>query len=113
MVRSILTSIAAALLGFLSSPAAAGELPDFPFTLTRPTAGGPFPAAVILHDCSGLGPRSSGAPWRWASELVQRGYLSIWPDSFTPRGRPNGVCTAVAWADAIVQVERFLGEHRA
>lgn len=106
MLRSILTSIAAAVLGSLISPAAAaGELPDFPFTLTRPTGAGPFPAVVILHDCSGLGPRSSGAPWRWASELMQRGYLSIWPDSFTPRGRPNGVC-AVATAPRITIAER-------
>jgi len=25
-----------------------------------------------MHDCSGLGPRSSGAPGRWAKELVAR-----------------------------------------
>lgn len=31
-------------------------------------------------------------PWRWSSELTQRGYVTIWPDSFTPRGRPKGVC---------------------
>jgi dienelactone hydrolase len=48
---------------------------------------------VILHDCSGLGPRSSGAPWRWSSELTRRGYVTIWPDSFAPRGKPAGVCT--------------------
>jgi dienelactone hydrolase len=64
-----------------------------PFTLSKPAGDGPFPAVVILHDCSGLGPRSSGAPWRWASELTSRGYVTIWPDSFSPRGRPRGVCT--------------------
>src|SRR2546428_414449 len=54
---------------------------------------GTFPAVVIMHDCSGLGPRSSGAPGRWARELVARGYVVILPDSFTTRGHPDGVCT--------------------
>jgi len=82
----------AALLGF-SSHALAGEMPNLPFFFSKPTGDGPFPAVVILHDCSGLGPRSSGAPWRWASELTHRGYVTVWPDSFTPRGRARGVCT--------------------
>jgi dienelactone hydrolase len=64
-----------------------------PYTLSRPSGEGPFPAVVILHDCSGLGPRSSGSPWRWSSELTRRGYVTLWPDSFTPRGRLKGVCT--------------------
>jgi len=63
-----------------------------PFTITKPGGPGPFPAVVIMHDCSGLGPRSSGAPGRWAKELVARGYLVMLPDSFTPRGVPDGVC---------------------
>ena len=46
-----------------------------------------------MHDCSGLGPRSSGAPGRWAKELVARGYVVVLPDSFSPRGHPDGVCT--------------------
>jgi dienelactone hydrolase len=76
--------------------AAAGETPPFPFTLSKPAGDGPFPAVVILHDCSGLGPRSSGMPWRWSSELTRRGYVTIWPDSFTPRGRPKGVCAGAS-----------------
>jgi dienelactone hydrolase len=48
---------------------------------------------VILHDCSGLGPRSSHAPARWARELTGRGYVVVMPDSFGTRGFPNGVCT--------------------
>jgi dienelactone hydrolase len=83
--------------GFLATAllcpiAAAGETLPFPFTLSKPAGDGPFPAVVILHDCSGLGPRSSGMAWRWSSELTQRGYVTIWPDSFSPRGRPTGVC---------------------
>jgi dienelactone hydrolase len=71
---------------------AAGETPTFPFALTKPAGAGPFPAVVILHDCSGLGTKSSGAPWRWSTVLTGRGYVTIWPDSFASRGRPKGVC---------------------
>src|SRR5207237_8816402 len=53
---------------------------------------GPFPAIVILHDCSGLGPRSSGAPARWAKVLLEQGYVVAIPDSFSTRGFPAGVC---------------------
>jgi dienelactone hydrolase len=62
-------------------------------TLIKPAGEGPFPAVVIMHDCSGLGPHSSGAPSRWAQELVSQGYVALIPDSFTPRGLPDGVCT--------------------
>jgi dienelactone hydrolase len=77
-------------------PASAASTLGVPFTLTKPAGDGPFPAVVILHDCSGLGPRSSGAPWRWSSELSARGLLTIWPDSFSTRGRPRGVCTVAS-----------------
>lgn len=65
-----------------------------PALLIKPEGDGPFPAIVIMHDCSGLGPRGSGAPRRWANELVPQGYVVLIPDSFTPRGLPNGTCTA-------------------
>src|SRR5262245_16095699 len=81
-----------ALLVDPTALAAAGTL-GIPFTLTKPAGDGPLPAVVILHDCSGLGPRSSGAPWRWSSELTAWGFVTIWPDSFSTRGRPRGVCT--------------------
>lgn len=83
----ILTAIAC-----LAEPAAADGL-DIPFTIAKPAGDGPFPAVVILHDCSGLGPGSSGAPWRWSSLLNRLGYVTIWPDSFSTRGFVNGVCT--------------------
>jgi dienelactone hydrolase len=72
----------------------AGQAFDIPATLIKPAGDGPFPAVVIMHDCSGLGRRSSGAPSRWARELVRQGYVAMIPDSFTPRGLPDGVCTA-------------------
>jgi len=70
-----------------------GTSEQIPVELSRPEGAGPFPAVVIMHDCSGLGPRSSGAPGRWVKELVGRGYVVLMPDSFTTRGHPDGVCT--------------------
>jgi dienelactone hydrolase len=70
-----------------------GVAEQIPTTVHKPDGPGPFPAVVIAHDCSGLGPGSSGAPGRWARELVGRGYVVLLPDSFTTRGFPAGVCT--------------------
>jgi dienelactone hydrolase len=74
----------------IASDGAAEEIPAAAF---KPDGPGPFPAVVILHDCSGLGPKSSGAPGRWARELVDRGYFVLVPDSFATRGHAGGVCT--------------------
>ena len=91
-VAALLTACAAGESGVVatSDPVADAVVA----TMSKPGGPGPFPAVVILHDCSGLGPRSSGAPSRWAKELVARGYLVMLPDSFTPRGVPDGVCIA-------------------
>jgi dienelactone hydrolase len=70
-----------------------GAQERIPTTVSKPDGPGPFPAVVILHDCSGLGARSSGAPDRWGRELVARGYAVVIPDSFTSRGWPDGICT--------------------
>src|SRR5262245_16524273 len=91
--RPTKAAIALGVATILASPVAAAGTLGIPFTLTKPAGDGPFPAAVITHDCSGLGPRSSGAPWRWSSELTARGFVTIWPDSFSTRARPRGICT--------------------
>jgi dienelactone hydrolase len=70
-----------------------GTQEQIPATLLKPDGPGPFPAVIIMHDCSGLGPRSSGAPDRWAKELLGQGYVILIPDSFTTRGHAAGVCT--------------------
>jgi dienelactone hydrolase len=87
-------SVALAVICVLSATCSpgTGKDPQLPMRLSRPAGDGPFPAVVILHDCSGLGPRSSGAPRRWAEDLTKQGYVTIQPDSFTQRGRPTGVC---------------------
>jgi dienelactone hydrolase len=79
--------------GTMETSAPNGAIERIPVAITRPAGPGPFPAVVIMHDCSGLGPSSSHAPERWAQELTGRGYVVVIPDSFTTRGFPNGVCT--------------------
>jgi dienelactone hydrolase len=66
---------------------------SIPIKVLKPEGAGPFPAVVMLHDCSGLGPRSSGAPRRWGNELLRQGYVVVIPDSFSTRGHAEGVCT--------------------
>lgn len=102
---------AAAVSGDVAGPNMATSAPNgaaerIPVTVARPSGVGPFPAVVILHDCSGLGPRSSHAPARWARELTGRGYVVIMPDSFGTRGFPNGVCTDPAPTRADVSPSR-------
>ena len=77
----------------ITTTAPDGAEDRIPATVSKPDGPGPFPAIVIMHDCSGLGPSSSGAPGRWAMELVGRGYVVLLPDSFTTRGHAGGICT--------------------
>jgi dienelactone hydrolase len=77
----------------ITTTAPDGAEEQIPATVSKPDGPGPFPAIVIMHDCSGLGPRSSGSPGRWAMELVARGYVVILPDSYTTRGHAGGICT--------------------
>jgi dienelactone hydrolase len=94
----------------ISTSAPNGALEQIPATLFKPDGPGPFPAIVIMHDCSGLGPRSSGAPDRWARELMGRGYVILIPDSFTTRGHAGGVCTNPSPSRAEVGPSRRAGD---
>lgn len=70
---------------------------DIPYVLRKPDGNGPFPAIVLMHDCSGMGVQSgSGIEDRWAQELVGQGYVTLMPDSFSGRGFPQGVCKVQA-----------------
>ena len=93
LIGGLAACAAAAPEGTIATTAPNGAAERIPTAMARPDGAGPFPAVVILHDCSGLGPRSSGAPGRWSRELVARGYVVLIPDSFTTRGHPDGVCT--------------------
>ena len=83
-------AVIALLAGCAAQPAGQGM--TIPVSVSKPDGAGPFPAIVVLHDCSGLGRRSSGAPARWAKTLVEHGYVVVIPDSFATRGAPDGVC---------------------
>ena len=106
--------LAAAFLGGCADVAPRLSLPtfapaatlDIPFNVVSPDGPGPFPAVVIMHDCSGLGPNSSGSPARWAKQLVNNGFLVIMPDSFSTRGFADGVCTNPSPARADVGASR-------
>ena len=59
--------------------------------LYRPSAGGPFPAIVALHGCSGLWSskdKSELSPRHvdWGTRLAALGYVVIFPDSYGSRG---------------------------
>lgn len=58
--------------------------------ISRPDGAGPFPAVVWLHGCNGV--HRSVHAQNWTRRLVNMGYLVVIPDSFTPRGYPDGVC---------------------
>src|SRR6267142_106785 len=94
IAAGVLGGCGAAISGLsITTTTPIGTSEQIPAELSKPDGPGPFPAVVIMHDCSGLGPRSSGAPARWAKELVGRGYVVLVPDGFTTRGHPDGVCT--------------------
>jgi dienelactone hydrolase len=96
LVLALLFLTGCSVTSFSSSIATttpSGAIEQIPVRLLKPDGPGPFPAVVIMHDCSGLGPRSSGAPDRWGKELLGQGYLVLIPDSFTTRGHAGGVCT--------------------
>jgi dienelactone hydrolase len=110
MARIIRITVALALLALPAKPRAEpvgytgwlvnmpttmrdGGTEEIPATVLKPPGDRPLGAVVVLHDCSGLSPRSSGAPMRWATLLASQGYVAILPDSFSTRGFPEGVCT--------------------
>ena len=93
-------------------PPAAAEA-SIPIAVRKPEGAGPFPAIVVLHDCSGLGPRSSGSPRRWADQLLEWGYVVAIPDSFTTRGFAGGVCTAGPERNAVGPMFRVRDAYEA
>lgn len=74
---------------------------------TKPDGGGPFPAVVLLHGCSGLG---NGFP-TWTAFFREKGFAALVVDSFGPRGVTeicsdfHQVTTAMRIADAYGALE--------
>jgi dienelactone hydrolase len=67
----------------------AGEALRLNAVLFRPEGRGPFPAAIGLHNCTGLLNRSGliGARYRdWGRRLAGVGFAVLFPDSYGSRG---------------------------
>jgi len=95
LLRATIVFLAAATCAGCASQPAMHSLngDDIPYVLRKPEGSGPFPAVVLMHDCSGVSVRyGSGIEDRWAQELVNQGYVTIMPDSFSGRGFPQGIC---------------------
>jgi len=75
----------------LAAPGEVGPTPTLPAWLYKPSGPGPFPGMVVLHTCGGI---DNFLRLR-AMRLAGLGYVSIVPDSFSPRGTGN-VCTTNA-----------------
>jgi dienelactone hydrolase len=90
--RFLLAVIAAFAL--TAASAAAAERIDIPgrsltlkARLYRPDGPGPFPAVVALHDCAGLDQRAAAQRYsQWAKLLTAKGFVLIFPDSYSSRG---------------------------
>jgi dienelactone hydrolase len=57
--------------------------------LYKPEGGGPFPTAIALHGCGGLGGHSEAVLPRyrdWAERLLKTGHAVLLPDSYGSRG---------------------------
>ena len=88
----VLTVIAVlASSGAIAAPEAV-NIPDGELTLHatlyRPEGPGPFPAVVALHDCGGLNQRPNTEAQlysEWAKNLVDHGFVVLFPDSFGSR----------------------------
>lgn len=69
-----------------------GNIPgDSSITLTgilmKPDGDGPFSAVILLHGCDGIYSELGGTAYnKWASRLVNWGYVTLQVDSLGPRG---------------------------
>jgi dienelactone hydrolase len=95
--RKFIPALAGVACGAVAALAAAApEHVDIPAdsvtlhgTLYRPEGDGPFPAVVAMHDCGGLIRRPAMQTQlynEWANLLVGKGFVVLFPDSFSSRG---------------------------
>jgi dienelactone hydrolase len=78
------------------------RMPSVPLTaiLTLPKGQPPYPAVILLHGCGG------GISFTtWAARLADRGYVSIAPDSYIPRG-VSQVCAGLAEQRVLTREDR-------
>ena len=63
-------------------------------TILKPEGTGPFPTVILMHGCSGLNRAVSIGLQNHAAYLVENGYAALILDSFTGRGKSDGVCSS-------------------
>jgi dienelactone hydrolase len=83
-VRAFVYAVSLVLAGCAALPPFPAE-PEYGsrfYGFAQPQGEGPFPVAVLLHTCGGIGPHVLN----WAGFLRARGYASVIVDSFRPRG---------------------------
>lgn len=68
-------------LAFPLTPETVDQLASPHMALIRPAGTGPFPALVLMHQCSGL----NAAVTAWARRAVAHGYVVLLVDSLRPR----------------------------
>lgn len=68
--------------------------------IIKPDGSGPFPAIIVLHDCSGISKRDR----KWGALLASWGYVAILPDSFGSRNH-GSLCNNVEAVNADVRVQ--------
>ena len=61
-------------------------------TMYVPEGEGPFPAVILMHGCAGLGKISLQSLKGHAKFLVENGYAAFILDSFSKRGKSDGIC---------------------
>ena len=87
-----------------------GPSPEIPAALIKPDGERQFPAVVIMHDCSGLGARSSGAPLRWAADLKRAGFTAA--IALYPSGAPRYGAWSTAKAGNFGPVTSYAGVYK-
>lgn len=78
--------------------------PEIPGWIYKPAGAGPFPAVILAHSCSGVGPNTEA----WGKLLASWGYLVLVPDSFGPRGHKQ-VCTSAGAVTGGMRVADIAG----
>ena len=85
------TSRTVVFYDMITKPISSAPIITIPGTLTFPAGfSGKVPAMVVSHHCNGI----TDSVTNLAAMLNGLGIATFVPDSYTPRGYPNGVCTA-------------------
>ena len=80
------------------------EIPQITAKFRKPEGNGPFPVVILVHGCGGPRPNLV----MWADWWAERGYASLAPNSFYPRGFSE-ICTDFERVRQTARVEDIYG----